>query len=311
MTLLQIEYMLICAELGSITRAARMLYTTPSNLSKMLHSLEKELGFEIFKKGPGGIEPTEKGKRFLMHASTIVSECQKIEDLHPNKHSNRFSCICMHIPHCFEAFVRFCALYQQEEALNFTLSQDHYSTCIEKVVKRNYELGIVSVPYLVDEIQHKELENKGLKVKHLKKQTLNVNLRKGHPVLEHYVPGEPFDFSLLLEYPYVSYLNSQDFSSGEIDFSLQSYFSVGAINPRKSISINNMDWKAQFVGRTDAFSIGITASDELAERNNWVCIPLPNYQSNIYGIYLRNSTLSPEAKEYLKILKEVLETTPT
>ena len=57
MTRLQLEYVLSCAELGSVSKAAKALLTTTSNLSKMLRSLEDELGFEIFRKGPRGLEP--------------------------------------------------------------------------------------------------------------------------------------------------------------------------------------------------------------------------------------------------------------
>ena len=310
MTLLQIEYVLACAELGSITRAARRLYTTAPNLSKMIHSLEDELGFEIFRKSNRGIEPTEKGRSFLSHAADISESCRKIEDLNPKKHSNRFSCVCMQIPHCFEAFARLCLLYQAEEAMNFSLSMDYYSVCVDKVIKRNCELGIISMPYLVDAIQRDSLENSGLCVEHLKRQTLNINLRKGHPVLEHYVPGEPFDFTLLQDYPYVSYSSAWARTNGALDFSQQSYFAIGAINPQRTIYVNNMDWKAQLVGLTDAFSIGITGPEELAEKNNWVCIPLPDYQSNMYCIYPRSSQLSPEAQQYIQILREVLDTEP-
>lgn len=310
MTLLQIEYVLACAELGSISRAARSLFTTTSNISRMLASLEEELGFEIFRKGRRGIEPTEKGKRFLIHAAHISSECKQIQNLHPKKRRNRFSCACMHIPYCLDAFEMLCRKYQAEDTLDFTLSVDYYPACVQKVLKRSFELAIVSIPYLVDSMQRDKLENLGLRVEHLTSQTLNINLRRGHPVLEHYVEGQPFDYSLLQEYPYVSYSSPEDISDSELDFSQQSYFAFGAINPQKRIYVDSVSWKARLVGHTDAFSIGITGPEELALLNNWVCIPLHDYESNMYYIYQADTPLSPEASLFLELLRDVLNSSP-
>ena len=306
MTLLQIEYTLVCAELGSISKAAKSLFTTTSNLSKMLGALEDELGFEIFKKGRRGLEVTQKGQRFLEHAAKISAEFHEIENMHPKKHSNRFSCACTHIPHCLNAFEQLCRIYQAGETMNFTLSVDYYPACVDKVIKRICELGIVSMPYLVDSIQREKLANHGMHIEHLATQTLSINLRRGHPVLKHYTEGEPFDYSLLQDYPYVSYSNPADKAWSELDFSQQAYFSIGAVNPQKCIYVDSIEWKARLVGKTDAFSIGITGPEELAEQNNWFCIPLTNYESNMYCIYPEDSVFSPEAKLYLEILREIL-----
>ena len=310
MTRLQLEYVLNCAELGSVSKAAKALLTTTSNLSKMLRSLEDELGFEIFRKGPRGLEPTDRGRSFLKHATAITKEYKLIDSLHPNRRSNHFSCVCMQIPHCFEAFERLCRMYQGGESMDFTLSIDYFPSCVDRVARRRCDLGVITMPYLVDEIQREELANRGLKVEHLTRQTLNVNLRRGHPALEGWTPGEPFDFARLQDYPYVSYSNPIDRLDYALDFSQLSYFSVlGAASPKKCIYVDNIDWKAQLVGLTDAYSMGISGPKELADKNNWVCIPLPDYESNMYCIYPRDVSLAAEAKQYLSLLREVLDST--
>ena len=50
MTLLQIKYALTCAKCSSLTKAAEVLYLSPSNLSKTLKALEEELQKAIFER---------------------------------------------------------------------------------------------------------------------------------------------------------------------------------------------------------------------------------------------------------------------
>ena len=310
MTLLQIQYVMTCAELRSLTKAAKSLYTTTSNLSKTLHSLEEELGFEIFSRDSYGITPTDRGRSFMSHAYNILSECEQIAEMQPGRTHRKFSCACSQIPHCFDAFSELCRFYQDDDSLSLSLFTGYYSECVDRVVKRQCELGIISMPHLIDSAQHQILEHYRLTVEHLKRQTLNINLREGHPALDGYEPGRPFDMSVLQNYPYISYSNPEDKMEFPTDFSQYSYFALGAINTEKSIYVNNMDWKAQLVGQTDAFSIGITGPEELARKNHWVCIPLPDYESNMYAIYPERAALGKEAEKYLEILKRILSVLP-
>ena len=48
MELKQLEYFMVTCEKGSFNKAAECLYTTQPNVSKVISSLEKELGRELF-----------------------------------------------------------------------------------------------------------------------------------------------------------------------------------------------------------------------------------------------------------------------
>ena len=48
MELRQLEYFMITCEKGSFNQAAECLYTTQPNVSKVISSLEKELGRPLF-----------------------------------------------------------------------------------------------------------------------------------------------------------------------------------------------------------------------------------------------------------------------
>ncbi len=56
------EAALLAAELGSLTAAAERLGYTQSGITRMLNSLEEELGFALFIRGKKGVRLTENGK---------------------------------------------------------------------------------------------------------------------------------------------------------------------------------------------------------------------------------------------------------
>lgn len=66
---------------GSINRAAQNLYTSQSNLSSALKSLEEELGYPIFRRTSNGSVPTAEGYLFIQSAKAILEEIDKIHDI--------------------------------------------------------------------------------------------------------------------------------------------------------------------------------------------------------------------------------------
>lgn len=63
MELYQLQTFIIVAEEGSITGAARRLYTTPSTVSMHIRALEDELGVELFTRSNQGVTITAKGQQ--------------------------------------------------------------------------------------------------------------------------------------------------------------------------------------------------------------------------------------------------------
>ena len=80
MELRQLQCLVACAQTQSFSKAASTLFTTQSNVSKMIASLEKELGKKLFERKKHGIELTEKGKQIYKHALSMMECSAKIMD---------------------------------------------------------------------------------------------------------------------------------------------------------------------------------------------------------------------------------------
>ncbi|MCA9645468.1 MAG: LysR family transcriptional regulator [Polyangiaceae bacterium] len=77
MSLVQLEYFVAIAEEGNIGRAAKRLHVSQPPLSRQLKSLEEELGADLFKRTPRGVQLLPHGKRFLEHARRILAEVEQ------------------------------------------------------------------------------------------------------------------------------------------------------------------------------------------------------------------------------------------
>lgn len=78
MELRQLQCLIACAQTQSFSKAASLLFTTQSNVSKTIASLEKELGKPLFVRKQHGIELTEKGKQIYKHAVSMMDFSEKI-----------------------------------------------------------------------------------------------------------------------------------------------------------------------------------------------------------------------------------------
>ena len=81
MDIRQLEYFMACAETGSVSEAAKILYSTQPSVSKVLKSLEDSLGIRMFERLPRGIRLTPDGKKFYRHACRIVNEVKALEGM--------------------------------------------------------------------------------------------------------------------------------------------------------------------------------------------------------------------------------------
>ena len=79
MKLTQLYYFRILCECASFTKAAEKIHISQPSLSKAIRELEKEAGFLLLSRTPGGVHPTEEGKLFLEHCNRVLDEMKKLE----------------------------------------------------------------------------------------------------------------------------------------------------------------------------------------------------------------------------------------
>ena len=77
MELRVLNYFLMVAREGNITRAAQLLHVTQPTLSRQLMQLEEELGVQLFHRGKHSVSLTEEGMLLRRRAQELVSLSEK------------------------------------------------------------------------------------------------------------------------------------------------------------------------------------------------------------------------------------------
>ena len=81
MDLKQLQYFVVCAQTGSFSEAAKLLYTTQPSVSKAIKALEEEMGIVLFERMPRGITLTAKGREAYRYACRITNEIDALENM--------------------------------------------------------------------------------------------------------------------------------------------------------------------------------------------------------------------------------------
>ena len=84
MDLKQLQYLVTCAQAGSFSDAAKILYSTQSSVSKVIKALEDNLGMQLFERLPRGIRLTVQGQKVYRYACRIINEVEVLENMSAN-----------------------------------------------------------------------------------------------------------------------------------------------------------------------------------------------------------------------------------
>ncbi len=79
MTLQQLKYILVVAEEGSITEAAKKLFLSQPSLSNAVKEVEKEVGISIFSRSRTGATLTKEGMEFLGYARQVIQQMELLD----------------------------------------------------------------------------------------------------------------------------------------------------------------------------------------------------------------------------------------
>ena len=81
MDLKQLQYFVGCAQTGSFSDAAKVLYSTQPSVSKVVKALEDALGMQLFERLPRGIRLTVQGQKVYRYACRITNEISVLENM--------------------------------------------------------------------------------------------------------------------------------------------------------------------------------------------------------------------------------------
>ena len=303
MTLLQLQYALECTSTGSINKAAENTFTTPSNLSKMLKSLEDELGYALFVRNTNGVVTTPNGEAFFQHANTIMVELEHINDIAKMNHVNKIVVTSQSNPYCCAAFAE---LINNAEGtgtpMNYTLYVCSDTESIELLKTGQCDVVVLEMPMDYEKRFLDQITTHGLKSERITKVQVYVIINKEHPALLEWTPGEPFTFSKLRDYPCVGYPKR-----GYFELSYNPRYLPDMVDPNNYIEVNNYPWRDTLISRTNAFAVGFFAPQSLLESKHLTGIPIPDAYGHLFCLTSQKSHTNPMVQLFTDKLRRSLD----
>ncbi len=206
MTLVQLKYAIIVAGVHSLNEAAKKLFISQPSLSAAIHSLENEIGFEIFNRSKNGITLTTAGAEFIGYARSVMEQYEILDAKYISQINvkERLSVSMQHYTFAVNAFVELVKQYGMDE-YEFEVYETKTHEIIENVRNRKSELGILYLNDYNNVVLTKIFLESGLYFTPLLECGIYVYMWKGHPLAGR----EEIALEELEEYPCLG------FSQGE------------------------------------------------------------------------------------------------
>ncbi len=144
MELRQLYYLSVCAETKSFTRAAAVLYTAQSNVSKVIKSLEEELGFELFERRQYGIALTSAGRQVYEQAQVTLGSARQILEFARTGQREELRICCNPSSWMTETFSAYYREHGRED-VHYSVMTGSTGQVIERLAKGIDQIGFVYV----------------------------------------------------------------------------------------------------------------------------------------------------------------------
>lgn len=192
MNTIMLHYAVEVEKAGSITQAANSLGMDQPNLSKAIKSLEETMGIPIFNRTKKGVVPTDKGKVFLGHARSILSQIEEMEAICMPEQNDQLE-LSLSIPrasYISSAIARLIQRNETKEGMSIWLKETNAQDTIREVENGEYGLGIIRYERVLEPYYAQMASDKGMETTLLWEYDSQVLMSKEHPlasreVIEH------------------------------------------------------------------------------------------------------------------------------
>jgi DNA-binding transcriptional LysR family regulator len=297
----QLRYFVTAAECGSINKAAEQLYTTQPNVSKIVRSLEKELGCDLFKRTSHGLLLTQRGQKLFYHARTVLRGSELMFSIAKGtarEHLGVASYPSNMISHVLTDYYNQC----ENCEITMELLEGASETVVEHVERYRCEIGVLYVGHnLLGTLSH-WLGNKKMEFHSITQKRACIYVGPNHPFYERKTIKASELIDLKFIQPFKDYFSAENY----MDTLNPALTYSNAIHPA---AITNSDHATiSFLSKTDLCSFGIFLLNPSCQENDIRAVQIEGAEKNLHLGYVKrmNTALSIPANEFINMLTEFI-----
>ena len=289
MTLQQLKYIVMAAEVGSITEAAKQLFIAQSSLSNAIKDVENEIGLTLFIRNRSGVTLTKEGAEFLGYARKVLQDMESLEDHYitelPKK--IRFGVSSQHYTFTENAFVDVVKTFGQDR-YDFYYNATGTHQILEDVKNRLSNLGIIFLSKENERVLKKKLKEYQLTFHHIFSAKPHVFLQKNHPLARK----KSLTLRALASYPRLNFVQG---SYESIYYSEELFSSVEV---DKQIQVNDRGAIVNFMLGLNAYTISSGIFPKYLHGENIIVIPLEEAATMDIGYIINDKQSLGEIENY-------------
>lgn len=297
MEIKQLKYFITTAELGSINQAAKQLYTSQPNVSKIITAFEEDIGAEVFYRTSKGVNLTPAGEKLYEYAKVILKNAEIMSDIVMEKAKKKFAVSC-YPSNMISQVV--CEYYKKHGKQNMQIEflEDTVEKIIENVNTYRSEIGIIYISEMQQKSFNHILGHKNLEFYEISQKQACIYVGRHNPLYEH----KSIKASELSALKFVQ--PSKDFFSMEYHLDEISIGS-GYINQLNNVVNTNSDHVLlNLLLHTDICSYGIKFIHSHYKQYDIKSVDIEESEKYLSIGYIKrkNEELSLEMQEFIKLL---------
>jgi len=302
------QYVITVAEMQSISRAARELYISQPALTKYINKLEEDLGVKLFYRNVIPITLTYAGELFVSEAKKILDIKNRLdkelEEICEMKKGRLSIGVSASRGECWLP-VMLPVYKKRYPGIELKIIEGSYTYLEDHIIKGMIDVILTTLPFYSDEIGYQILTEEKIVLVAPTDHPLVSNVDLSQNSLDNLIYIEP------------QKLNGQNFlnlTQGQgISRLVSNIFDKYGIKPKTILETQSLDtaFKLAARGMGLAFVSDICVEDYFPDYLPALCTidAEPLTRNSIAG-YKKGELLSPAAKAFIDVAKEVLATCP-
>ncbi|NIB38129.1 LysR family transcriptional regulator [Pseudomaricurvus alkylphenolicus] len=294
----KLRYVVAVAQVHSLTAAARLLSITQPALTRCISEVEEDLGIQIFMRLPRGVELTEEGEKFVNRARVLVADLEALgQDFHSGKGASRQR---LRIGGAPGTYLTLAAPSLAKFAQGNPDVDISTSTGLPREIIPRLETGeldvVLTTTYHMEHWPDLPMEN-------LAPLQMAFMVKKGHPLENR----KQINREDLQEFPAI--LGA---TSDALQVNMAEVFGKQGLPPLNATYVTD-DFTLIFslLNQTNAYFpiISISTSmQELSQQFSMISMGTPSKKHQLCLAYSKTRSVSPLAKTFAAIMKEMLDT---
>lgn len=298
MTLQQLKYVIVTAEKGTVSEAAKELFISQPSLTNAIKELEKEMNITIFDRTNKGISASKEGEVFLGYARQVIEQASLLEEKYCGKQSfkRQFCVSTQHYSFAVNAFVDLIKEFGGDE-YDFSLRETQTHEIIEDVARMKSEIGILFLSDFNEPVLRKMIKQNDLCFTELFIAKSHVFVGSGNPL----AGKRSVTMKDLEPYPYLS------FEQGEYNSFYYSEEIFSTLEHRKNIRVRDRATLFNLLIGLNGYTLCSGIIDEKLNGKNIVAVALSE-KCDMHIGYLTNKKTLPSrlSSFYVNALKKYI-----